>query len=106
MVRWEFRFWGSSPTTRVMLSLAETTLGDIGVTPGAAVGAGVDPAEVAGATGAEVGVAVLVAAWSGTGVSGAAPAQATANTITATTTAILQGLRLRVPTATPLLANL
>jgi hypothetical protein len=77
-----------------MLSLAETALGDIGVTTGAAVGGGVDPGEVAGATGAEVGVTALVVAWSGTGASGAAPAQATANTTTVTSTAILQGLRL------------
>src|SRR5918999_2371281 len=85
--------------TKVMVSRAEATPAGAGVAVGAPVGTGVKPGVAAGA---EVGVVSPVVAWVGTGVAGAAPAQATANTAIAITTVILQALRFLMPISTSL----
>jgi hypothetical protein len=91
---------GSWLMTKVIVSRAEATPAGTGVAVGAPVGIGVKPAV---ASGAEVGVASPVVTWAvGTGVAGAAPAQATANTAIAITTVILQALRFLMSTSTSL----
>src|ERR687896_2677530 len=86
--------------TKVMVSRAEATPAGTGVAVGAPVGIGVKPGVAAGA---EVGVASPVVTWVvGTGVAGAAPAQATANTAIAITIVILQALRFLMSISTSL----
>ena len=100
---WEgkgFMVKGSWLMTKVMVSRAEATPAGAGVAVGAPVGTGVKPGVAAGA---EVGVVSPVVAWGvGSGVAGAAPAQATANTVIAITTVILQALRFLMPIITSL----
>jgi hypothetical protein len=82
------------------VSWAEVTPEGSGVAAGATVGVGVGPVVAAGAV---VGVAWLVVTWVGTGVAGAAPAQATANTAIIAATGIGHRFRFRRPISTSLL---